>query len=170
MSKTLHGIIPLQPVKRKFVNSRKETMNCYRLWWIQIQYPIRIKMIWVNTLWKFILLLFAGLIVSSIRSQCVQNNFCHLPGTSGMSSISSTFSRPQQLSCASLCSQSDNCFAVTFDASGNTCELHSDPDGAECFTLREDYGKSLSFREPKGRYCPKVCVIVIHIITAPAVG
>ena len=122
-------------------------------------------LIGVNALWKCILPLMASLVVSSAQSQCVRNNFCHLPGKSGISSISSMVARPQPLSCTGLCSQSDSCFVVTFDSSSDICELHSDPDGAECFIVRDDPKKSLWLRKPKGNSCPKVCVVVINIIS-----
>ena len=130
------------------------------------------RMIQINAPRTVMLLFIAGLTIhlSSVHSQCVQNKFCQLAGTSGMSSISSMVPRLQQLSCTTLCSQSENCFAVTFDPSGDTCELHSDPDGAECFSVWEDPGKSLLFREPKGRFCPKVCALVTNIITVLAAG
>ena len=151
-------------------------ISCYgrgfKLSWVENMLEIMGTLIQINAPRKVMLFFIADLTIylSSAKPQCAQTNFCQLAGTSGMSSISSMVPRPQQLSCAGLCSQSESCFAVTFDPSGDTCELHSDPDGAECFSVREDPGKSLLFREPKGMSCPKVWALVTNIITVLAAG
>ena len=95
--------------------------------------------------------------VAAVQSQCTENSFCKASDAGGTSTNSSILHRPPYFpSCLFLCSQSDNCFATTHVLVTDTCELHDESHGSDCFILHQHPGKTVWYRKPRDRWCLKV--------------